>query len=307
MSDSPKVSLIIPAYQASDYLAKTLKSCLSQTLAPAEVIVVDDGSSDGTAAVAEEFAPAVRVERVKNGGVARARNIGARSARGEFFVFLDADDTLVPSALEMLSTSMGQQNCGVVYGMVTERAEPPTKPRLNGFDFAAGNPPHPAQRNFWRSAVITPGSAIVRAELHRRVGGFVTGYEPLEDRDYWIKCGLLEPMGFCDQVVLDKAWHPSSHGSQHSKRIYRGQRAQRALRTWCQKLGVEGAWVPTDAEIVRRALDEAVWRRTGDILRPLRKEAKALGLRHWRSALWALLPKPPTPDWVQEESQILDQ
>lgn len=301
------ISIIIPAYQAANYLRATLKSCLSQTLAPAEVIVVDDGSTDGTGAVAEEFGPAVRVERVKNGGVARARNIGARLAQGEYFVFLDADDTLVSSALEMLSAPLEKQKCGVVYGMVTERAEPPAKPRLNGFDFAAGCPPHPAQRNFWRSAVITPGSAMVRAELHARVGGFVTGYEPLEDRDYWVKCGLLEPMGFCDRVVLDKAWHPSSHGSQHAKRIYRGQLAQRALRAWCQEHGVDGTWIPSDAEIVKRALDEALWRRTGEILRPLRNEANKLGLRHWRSALWALLPKPSEPNWLHQPTQTLHQ
>lgn len=130
------ISIIIPAYQAANYLRATLKSCLSQTLAPAEVIVVDDGSTDGTGAVAEEFGPAVRVERVKNGGVARARNIGARLAQGEYFVFLDADDTLVSSALEMLSAPLEKQKSASIYGMVTERAEPPTKPRLNGFDFA---------------------------------------------------------------------------------------------------------------------------------------------------------------------------
>lgn len=306
MSALPKISVIIPAYQAADFLAPTLRSCLGQTLAPSEVIVVDDGSTDGTAAVAEGFDPLVRVERVKNGGVSRARNIGARLAKGEFYVFLDADDTLLPSALGMLFSALEQQKCGAVYGMVTERAEPPLRPRLNGFDFAAGSPPLPAQRNFWRSAVITPGSAMVRADLHRRVGGFVTGYEPLEDRDYWIKCGLLEPLGFCDQVVLDKAWHPSSHGSQHAKRIYRGQLAQRALRSWCRENAVDGGWIPPDREILRRALDEAVWRRTAEILRPLREEAKILGLRHWRSALWALLPKPPVPEWVAVVPEILE-
>lgn len=301
------ISIVIPAYQAASYLAETLKSCLGQTLPPGEVLVVDDGSTDGTAAVAEELGPSVRVETVINGGVARARNIGARLATGEFLLFLDADDTLLPSALQDLHSALIKQECGSVYGMVTERAEPPAKPRLNGFDFAAGKPPLPAQRNFWRSAVITPGSAMVRAELHHRVSGFVTGYEPLEDRDYWIKCGLLEPMGFCDTVVLDKAWHPSSHGSQHAKRIYRGQRAQRDLRAWCQKNGADEAWIPSDAEIVKRALDEAVWRRTGNILRPLRKEAKPLGVRHWRSALLALGLLSPSPDWLEEKPRVLDQ
>lgn len=303
---SGRVSVVIPAYNAAVYLQATLESCLRQTLPPGEIIVVDDGSGDETAAVAGKFGCGVRVERVKNGGVARARNIGARLACGEFLLFLDADDKLVPTALASLSAVLTQGAWGSVYGMVIERSQPPAPPRLNGFDYAAGPPPIPAQRNFWRSAVITPGSALVRADLHRRAGGFVTGYEPLEDRDYWGKCGLLEPMGFCDEVVLDKAWHPGSHGSQHAKRIYRGQAAQRALRAWCRERGIDESWIPSDREILKRALDEAVWRRTAEILAPLRAEAKALGLRHWRSFVLSLKFRPQAPDWLAVKPEVLD-
>jgi hypothetical protein len=191
----------------------------------------------------------------------------------------------------------------MAYGMVIERRHPPLDPRLNGFAYAVGEPPLPAQRQFWRGAVMTPGSAVVRAELHRAVGGFVSGFEPMEDRDYWIKCGLLAPVLHCDTVVLDKTWSAGSHGSQHAKRIFRGQMAQRALRDWCRKRGLDTGWMPTDTEIVRRALDEAAWRREITIVPPLRAEAKRLGLRHGRSWALSFLAPAATPPWILEPCQ----
>lgn len=300
------VSIIIPAFNAEKFLGGAIRSCLGQTLPPAEIFVIDDGSTDGTSAVCEAFGRAVCYQRVENGGVSRARNIGARQASGAALVFLDADDRLLPHALEYLAKSLHDSDAGMAYGMVIERGEPPAHARLNGFAFAAGKPPLPAQRNFWRSAVITPGSAMVRRDLHEKVGGFVTGYEPLEDRDYWIKCGLLAPAAFCDTVVLDKTWQPSSHGSQHAKRIYRGQRAQRDLRIWCRERGLDDSWMPQDDEILRRALDETLWRREFSILKLLRRQASALGVRHAKSALAALLFRRPVPDWATIEPQIHD-
>jgi len=297
------VSIIIPAHNAAKYLAATLQSCRDQTLAPSEVIVVDDGSQDDTEAVCAGCD--VQYRKITNGGVSRARNTGAAMARGERLLFLDADDILLPHALESLSRTLDSSDAGVAYGMVIERAKPPKQARLNGFDFAAGVPPLPAQHNFWRSAVITPGSAMVRAELHKQCGGFVTGYEPLEDRDYWIKCGLLAPMAYIDSIVLDKRWALASHGSQHAKRIFRGQRAQRDLREWCQNRGVDFSWVPEAREILRQALDEALWRREFGVLKPLRNEARRHGLRHWKSALTSALVKSGEPDWIGVEPQVL--
>lgn len=300
------VSIIIPAYNSAGFLPATLESCLQQTRPPAEILVIDDGSTDNTGSICEAFGPSVFYERVENGGVSRARNIGARRASGTALVFLDADDVLLPHALHALGTKLEESGAGMVYGMVIERAEPPGRPRLNGFAFAEGLPPIPAERNFWRGAVITPGSAMVRADLHRTVGGFVSGYEPLEDRDYWIKCGLLAPAAYCDTVVLDKTWRPSSHGSQHAKRIYRGQRAQRDLRGWCQDRGLDDSWMPPDSEILRRALDETLWRREFRILKPLRDLARHHGLSHWRSALVSAVLSSPPPDWIAVEPRILD-
>ncbi len=306
MGMSAKVSIVIPAFNCAQWLGAAVRSALSQTLAPLEVLVIDDGSSDATAELCKGFGGAVRYHRLENGGVSRARNIGARMAQGDWLIFLDADDVLLPHAIQVLLECAMREEAGTAYGMVIERSEPGKLPRLNGFDFAAGDPPRAAERTLRRGAVATPGSAIVRADLHRRIGGFVTGYEPLEDRDYFAKCGCLERVAFCDTVVLDKTWRPASHGSQHAKRIFRGQRAQRDLRGWLMEKKLPSAWLPTDAQFVKWALDEAVWWRCPEIIPPLRKIAGELGLSHWRSFLYGAAFRRPSPEWVGVEPQVLD-
>jgi hypothetical protein len=305
MGMGEKISIVIPAFNCAQWLGAAVRSCLGQSLKPLEVIVIDDGSMDATPDFCKGFGEAVRYHRVENGGVSRARNIGARMAQGDWLVFLDADDVLLPHAIRALFDCAVKAEAGVAYGMVIERAEAGKLARLNGFDFAAGDPPTAAERTLRRGAVATPGSAIVRADLHRRVGGFVTGYEPLEDRDYFAKCGCLERLAFCDTVVLDKTWRPASHGSQHAKRIYRGQRMQRDLRQWLVEKNCSVAWMPTDEQLMKWALDESVWWRCPEIIPPLRKIAKELGVSHWRSFLYGAAFRRPCPEWLVVKPQVL--
>ena len=96
----PTVSCIVPAYNAEEHLGEALESILAQTHPPFEVIVSDDGSTDGTAAVAEAYAPAVTLLRLpENRGQATARNFGVSTARGDLVAFLDADDLWHPEKL----------------------------------------------------------------------------------------------------------------------------------------------------------------------------------------------------------------
>jgi len=99
-SHETTVSVVIPCYNGSMYLRETLKSALSQTLSPLEVIVVDDGSTDDSATIAESFGSPVRVIRQKNQGESVARNRGIDEAKGEWIAFLDADDLWKPEKLE---------------------------------------------------------------------------------------------------------------------------------------------------------------------------------------------------------------
>jgi glycosyltransferase involved in cell wall biosynthesis len=94
------VSTLIPAFNSERLLGTAIESVLAQTRAPVECIVVDDGSSDGTADVAGRYGKQVRLLRGENRGAAAARNRGEEVARGEFLALLDADDRWLPERVE---------------------------------------------------------------------------------------------------------------------------------------------------------------------------------------------------------------
>ena len=100
------VSVVIPSYNRAHGLLETVASVLAQTVQPLEVLVVDDGSTDGTPAVCARFSPPVRCIRKANGGVSSARNVGIAAARGEFIALLDADDLWPPEKLEIQLTAL---------------------------------------------------------------------------------------------------------------------------------------------------------------------------------------------------------
>jgi glycosyltransferase involved in cell wall biosynthesis len=117
--NAPLVSVIIPAFNAAEYIRQTVNSVLAQTYQALEVIVVDDGSSDTTSAIVEEFqARDARIQLVQqsNAGVGAARNAGICRARGKYIAPLDADDLWVPEKLEKQVARMEQ--CGNGTGLV---------------------------------------------------------------------------------------------------------------------------------------------------------------------------------------------
>ena len=96
-----KVTVVIPAYNAERYLGETLASVFAQTVEPYEIIVVDDGSQDGTEAVVRSFGDRIRFIRQNNQGISGARNTAIREAKGDWIAFLDADDLMLPRKLEL--------------------------------------------------------------------------------------------------------------------------------------------------------------------------------------------------------------
>lgn len=122
-----RISVIIPAYNAESVLEQCVRSLLDQGYEELEVVVVDDGSRDGTFDRAQELAAAdarVKVVSKQNGGVSSARNAGLALATGEVVLFVDADDALVPGALQSIARrfSYGGVDC-LVFGMVIEPPE----------------------------------------------------------------------------------------------------------------------------------------------------------------------------------------
>lgn len=96
----PLVSIVIPVYNGADFIARSLASCLAQTYSKIEILVVDDGSADETASIVESMGDPVRLLRQQNAGPAAARNQGVALAQGDLIHFLDADDELLPHAIQ---------------------------------------------------------------------------------------------------------------------------------------------------------------------------------------------------------------
>lgn len=125
MTSAPRVSVIIPCYNHAAYLPESLGSVLSQTVPLHEVIVIDDGSSDGSAEIAGAFAPSVTVVSQPNSGIAAARNAGLQLARGDYIAFLDADDVWPADSLAArLAAFALDPATEVVFGLVEQFLSP---------------------------------------------------------------------------------------------------------------------------------------------------------------------------------------
>ena len=117
-----KVSIIIPAYNAEKYLCECLDSALNQTYTNVELIIVNDGSADKTKDILDHYVAQhenIKVIHTENGGVSRARNIGLDNADGDYIMFLDSDDLLVPNAIEILMQDLTDSNADVAIGLMS--------------------------------------------------------------------------------------------------------------------------------------------------------------------------------------------
>lgn len=114
--DKPKVSMIIPAYNAENHISRCIDTVLAQTLEDVEIIVVDDGSTDYTPEIIDWYAATyenVIVIHQENGGAAAARNTGIRYANGEYIGFVDSDDMIRPNMVKRLYQSAQKNNCDI--------------------------------------------------------------------------------------------------------------------------------------------------------------------------------------------------
>ncbi|WP_425307916.1 glycosyltransferase family 2 protein [Ammonicoccus fulvus] len=133
---SPKVSVIVPCFNAANYLRRCISSLVSQTHSNLEIILIDDGSTDETPAICQEFADSDRrvlVIRQKNGGVSVARNTGIDHATGDFLTFVDADDWLAESAIARMLQLFSTTSSNIV-ACAAERVESDNGIRLEQSD-----------------------------------------------------------------------------------------------------------------------------------------------------------------------------
>lgn len=188
----PRISVLIPAYNAAATIGATLDSLRAQTLTNWEAIVIDDGSTDDTAgAIAALHDPRIRVFRYPNAGQAESRNRALQWARGEFIAFLDADDWWTPDKLaDQLAALEGDRAAAVAYSWtdyVSDRNE-----RLHP-GFHSGPSGDVYQALLLNNFIENGSNPLVRRAAIEAVGGFRDRFIPAEDWDCWLRLASQFP------------------------------------------------------------------------------------------------------------------
>ncbi|HEX5734492.1 MAG TPA: glycosyltransferase [Blastocatellia bacterium] len=207
MSELRLVTVVIPCYNQARYLGEAINSVNDQAYSNLEVIVVDDGSTDETAEVAGRYSQ-VKCIRQENQGLAAARNRGVEASRGEYVVFLDADDRLVRGAIEVGADSLDSHpDCAFVYGNV----------RLIDADGSLLlNPPGVnIERDHYlellrHNHIWSPGAVMYRRSVFDAVGHFDPRVNASADYDLNLRIAMRHPIFCHGEVVLEYRKHDSN-------------------------------------------------------------------------------------------------
>lgn len=213
-----RVSVIIPSYNRAGLLAETLASVLGQTVAPLEILVIDDGSNDGTPTMLARQFPQVSVHSIAHAGQGAARNVGIQYARGEAVAFLDSDDLWDPRFLEEMTAALeNSPRAGFVYcdygifrdaRTIRERNLDTTE-KLRGDIF-----PKLLETNF-----LCTGALLIRRACFALVGSFDPSLPPVEDWDFWLRLARRCEADYVDAPLVRIRADPA-HASRNPQIIY---------------------------------------------------------------------------------------
>jgi len=200
---TPEVSVIIPAYNRRAMLLEAIDSVLAQSNRAFELIVIDDGSTDGTCESEQlrRLAETIRLERIDHRGPAAARNRGVAMARAPLVAFLDSDDLWSPDKLErQLAFMRDNPGCaisqtGEIWLRNGQRVNPAIRHRKHAGDIFLDS---------LRTCLIGMSSVMMRAELFRSSGGFDEHMAAAEDYDLWLRILIDHEVGLLDQPLVTR-------------------------------------------------------------------------------------------------------
>ncbi len=214
----PKISVIIPAYNAMNYLPETLESVFKQTFTDFEILIINDGSSDNLVEWVSQIADSrVKLISQVNQGVSAARNTGISNSQGEYIAFLDADDLWEPTKLEkQLNCLEANPKVGLAYtwtAFINQLSQP------TGVSIVSH-----AEGNVWeeilvRDMISTGSSTMIRAECFDRVGLFDSNLSLGEDRDMWTRIAAIYPFAVIKESLTLYRRHPQNTSKTNKKII----------------------------------------------------------------------------------------
>lgn len=290
------VSVIIPLYNKAPYIERALRSVLSQTVLPEEVIVVDDGSTDGGGEIVLSFRePFIKLVRQENRGVSGARNKGLALAQGDLIAFLDADDVWKPRFLEVILRLREKFPQAGAYAVAYDIVRPDGSLEKSNLTIL---PPHQDEgiiENYYRVARYYPlwtSALAVPKQILIEIGGFPLFERRGQDLDSWLRIALFYPVVWRRESLAiyyqnESQWVPWPHEHLFSRRA---------------RLALESGLIPNEqvADLkdylapfqVNKALESLVWgsKHTARNLLAYSRGARRIGKKWWKVRLVACLP-----------------
>jgi len=303
MTDSAPISVIIPAYDSEDFIGEAIATVQAQTLPVAEIIVVDDGSSDRTAEIAK--AHGARVIRQVNRGVSAARNVGIRAATQEWIALLDQDDIWAPEKIEyqwraiQFHPDVGIVSCDMNWFEHSDTRGCSAPTGIDGkADLVRKADADPSVKYFRRvrqelplsRTTDNPSSVLIRRDVLMSVGLFDEGLHQNEDLECFLRVIAQYPLAVVERSLVKRRLHARNRSNDSLE-------ASLSYVKVIEKLRSEPRNYPPDAA---QAYADEPWRLLIDIGRSLldqgrMREARALFIRslkktysHRAVFLWCL-------------------
>lgn len=240
VSRVPTVSVVIPLYNARRFVAEAVRSILKQSFGDFELIVIDDGSTDGSDRVVEEAAagdPRLRLVRQENKGVSAAANHGMNLARGEFLARMDADDVSLPVRLEKQVAFLRDHPDHVLVGSMAMFIDEDGAPLYPMPGLKVSHEQIDAGMLAVEWTILQP-SVMMRTEAVRRVGGYREDLRIHEDHDLFLKLAEIGKVANLPEVLLYYRQHPVSavsvYADEHVKAL------ESVLRDAWKRRGLSG-------------------------------------------------------------------
>jgi glycosyltransferase involved in cell wall biosynthesis len=226
-ANPPLVTVVIPCYNQAHFLGEAIESALSQTYPNFEIVVVDDGSTDNTSDVASRYKQ-VRLVRQENRGLAGARNTGIEHSEGDYLVFLDADDRLLPEALEVgLGCFQAHPECVLVAGhsrLIEADGSPlGVEPQAAGGE-RPSRPPRHIGGDIYLTILSRKYHILCGTVMHRRlvfesVGYFDPELKASEDYDLYFRVARRFPVYCHDTAVFEYRKHSATMTRDHGRML----------------------------------------------------------------------------------------